>query len=579
MNKVQHEDYVLKGIAACTGIATGRVQLINHQDIHLQEENISEKQIDNEYQKFEEAVNRIKKEIQLTREIAKERNNEEADLIIETQLQILEDPELLVQTHLQITEELNSADKAVWTAFQQFLEVLEHSRNEYMLQRLPDIKEIRDRLVRAIQHTTQQTDLQDSAIIVADWVTPSEVLLAHKSGVKAILCNQGGLTSHAAIVAHALEMPMLIGLRDISRLVTDNECVIVDARHGKAILRPTLSTIRKYKEEEQVEIKLKIERDTVIQRADVTACGEPFTLRANVEFEEELINVERYRCDGIGLLRTESLVLTDVEALSEVGQYQFYSTIVRETEGIITIRLFDIGGDKLSARQQPEKNPFLGERGIRFLLANPDLMRAQLRAILKTAREHPGKIRILVPMVAVLEEWFAFKEVYLSVRSEIGMQNDSLFAPIPLGVMVEVPSLVVQGDQFANYVDFFSIGTNDLTQYIMATDRGNESVASLYDPFQPAVLRAIKWIKFTADKKNIPISVCGEAASNPMFALVLLGMGIKELSMTPNAIPAVKQLLTKITVEQARSITEKVMQCYKMEDVRTLISAYESQLC
>jgi len=567
-------DYIVKGITASKGIATGRVQLINHQDIHLQEVRISESQVEDEINKFEVAVERVKQEIHLTREIAKERKNEEAELIIETQLQILDDPELIVQTHCQIADELFAADKALWTAFQQFLEVLEHSRNDYMLQRLPDIKEIRDRLIRAVQQNTKQTDLKDAAIIVSDWVTPSEVLLAHKSGVKAILCNQGGLTSHATIVAHAMELPMIIGLKAITRLVHDGDCVIVDAIGSKVIINPQFSTIRSYKEHEEKEQKRKLLRELYIQKACLTSCGEPFTLRANLEFVEEIQNVNRYRCDGIGLLRTESLLLADVEAISEKGQIHFYRQIVSESEGPITIRLFDIGGDKLSARRQPEQNPFLGERGIRFLLANPDLMKSQLRAILTVAREYPGRIKILVPMLAVLDEWFAFKQIYLDIRSEIGMNEDEVFQQISLGAMVEVPSLIVQGDQFSKYVDFFSIGTNDLTQYIMATDRGNPAVANLYDSFQPAVLRAIKWMKVAAEKKHIPLSVCGEAASDPVFALTLLGLGITELSMTPNSIPSVKQILLQYSISEAEELANKLLSCDTVEEVHEIVAPY-----
>lgn len=569
------KDFVVKGVTASKGIAIGRAQLLHHEEIHLQEHLIEADQVDAAFAKFESAIEKVKAELSLTREIAKEHSNEEADLILETQLQILEDPELLVQSKELISEELYPADRAVWSAFQLFIDVLEQSRNEFMLQRIPDIKEIRDRLVRSVQQHHQSTDLKESAILVADWVSPSEVVLAHQSGVKAILCNQGGLTSHATIIALAMEIPMIIGLKAVTRMVQDGEIVIVDAVNSQAFINPSFQLVRTYKELEFDQIEQKKALLNIVSRPNVMLCGKPFTLRANLEFAEESENVKRFSCDGVGLLRTESLLLTDGKAITEQGQIHFYSQILANTEGAVTIRLFDIGGDKLPGRRQVETNPFLGERGIRFLLANPDLMRFQLRAILTVANKFPNRVKILVPMVAVLEEWFGFTKLLQEVAHSMENISDEFIDSIPLGAMVEVPSLIVQADLFSKYVDFFSIGTNDLTQYIMASDRGNPLVSTLYDTFQPAVFKAIKWMRDAALRNHKPLAVCGEAASNPVFALALMGLGITELSMTPSSIPEVKRMLTEYSVEQAEVLASRILSCETISQVYEIVKEYQ----
>jgi phosphoenolpyruvate-protein kinase (PTS system EI component) len=289
-----------------------------------------------------------------------------------------------------------------------------------------------------------------------------------------------------------------------------------------------------------------------------------------MEFLEEVDNVKRFGCDGIGLLRTESLLLTDGDALSEAGQIRFYNQILESIDGSVTIRLFDIGGDKLPGRRHPEPNPFLGERGIRYLLSNRDLLRCQLRAIVKVAQQYPNRIKLLVPMVAIIEEWLAFKTEFDDIQTELGKVD------MQLGAMVEVPSLIVQADQFSKYVNYYSIGTNDLTQYIMATDRGNPLVANLYDPLQPAVFKGIKWMYAAAERNNKPLAVCGEAASNPFIAVALMGLGIHELSMTPNAIPEVKRALTSVSLKEAQGIAQQILACETVSEVREVATIFDA---
>ncbi|TNE72130.1 phosphoenolpyruvate--protein phosphotransferase [bacterium] len=563
-------DKTVWGITASKGVAIGKAQLLNHEEIHLSESKITADQADCEWKRIEEAIELIKKEIALTREIAQSTSNAEIDLIIETQLQILSDPELIDQISYHLVDLLNPADVSIWHAFQQFIDIMEQSRNEYMLQRIPDIKEIRDRLIRAVQQQQSNTNLNKASIIVADWVAPGEVVLAHQSGVKAIVCNQGGLTSHAAIIAHAMGIPMVIGLKHITRLVKEDELLIADAIEGCVILSPDDEQLQRFQDLECSQREKREKQFEIISKENTLTCGAPFTLRANLEFLEETDNVRRFGCDGIGLLRTESLLLTDGDAISEAGQERFYSQILASTDGIVTIRLFDIGGDKLPGRRQPEPNPFLGERGIRYLLSNRDILRSQLRAIVKVAQAYPNRIKLLVPMLAIIEEWLAFKEEFETVTFELGK------AELKLGAMVEVPSLIVQADQFSKYVDFYSIGTNDLTQYIMATDRGNPLVANLYDPLQPAVFKGIKWMYAAAERNNKPLAVCGEAASNPFIAVALVGLGITELSMTPNSIPDVKKALTSVSLIEAQSIANQILACETVSDVREIAAIFHN---
>ncbi|MGM0738653.1 MAG: phosphoenolpyruvate--protein phosphotransferase, partial [Bacteroidota bacterium] len=389
-------------------------------------------------------------------------------------------------------------------------------------------------------------------------VSPIEVVTFARNGIKGIICTAGGLTSHAAIIANAMGIPMIIGAKKAMRKGRDGDTVILDGYGEKVIFRPDEETtssyirsIKRHKEEEKLLRK-------VLDKPSETLCGTKIHLQANIDFEEEVLNIEKFRAEGIGLLRTDTLLInTGHLTMDRRRQEEFCQTAFSGCgSAIVTVRLLDVGGDKLLNIKDNEANPFLGWRGVRILLDRRELLRSQLEAICRVAGRYPGRTRILVPMVSNLDEFLEVKKELSDMLLTLKRKGVPVDESIQLGIMVEVPSVALQIRLFAKHVDFFSIGTNDLTQYTLAVDRGNNLIAPLYQPLHPAVLAFISMTVQAGEEYNLPVAVCGELASDPFSAMVLAGLGVRELSMTPRLIPRVKQAIRLHSIEEMEQISE-----------------------
>ncbi|HKJ31766.1 MAG TPA: phosphoenolpyruvate--protein phosphotransferase [Balneolales bacterium] len=576
MNEVkerQKGEMVIEGLSAAPGIAIGPAFIYQRGNIEVDPQKVDSNEIERELQSFEEVRALTIRDLKRISSIGRRGAGNDTSDIIDAQIEIVNDPELQKSVQTQIKEQQFKADFAVCEAFKRYLGLIESSGNKLMIERLVDVRDIRDRMVRKLQHRWQQTNVNERSIIVSDEITPSEIIEFTRNNILAVALNKGGVTAHTSIIANAMSLPLVIGSSIATKVIKNGEKIIVDGTRGRVIIRPCDETLEKYQRLLRQQKRKERNLQKILHLPATTASGEHFSLQANIEFDEELVNIEKFKADGIGLLRTESLFIADGMHLDRSSQEAFYrkSLIVTGNQQV-TIRLFDVGGDKILNETRPEANPFLGWRGIRVLLDRKDLLNDQLYAILKVAGEYPGRIKILLPMISTLEELLEVKNEIAKVQQTLRDEGHIIDKNIKVGIMIEVPSTAIQADGFAPYVDFFSVGTNDLTQYVLAVDRGNTLISNLYQQMHPAVWRLIKMTAEAAAKYNKEIAVCGELASKPFGAMCLMGMGISQFSMVPTAIPKVKKILVTHTLDEMKKLTEEVEHAVSYSDMMKIIN-------
>ncbi len=562
----------LNGLTAVSGLVMGVARIYTKGNININQEPVDDNSIPDEIKKFEKASSNVRQEMDRLTDFAKARDDSETRDILKAQVHIIEDPELVELVNTLIKEKNQRAEKAVYDAFQKFIDLIKSSENSFLVSRLSDLRDVRDRMIHNIQQLDVIASFGKDAIMITEDVSPLEVVTFARSGVTGIVCDTGGLTSHASIIANAMGIPMIIDTKTITRTAQDGDTIILDGYGQHVILRPDEQTtgyyIRAIKRHQEEEKLLR----HVIDKPAETRCGHKVTLQANIDFEEEVLNIEKYRAEGIGLLRTDTLLLNSGPiTMDRKRQESFCQTAFSGSGNFpVTIRLLDVGGDKVLDIKTSEANPFLGWRGVRILLDRRELLRSQMEAICRVAGQYPGRTRILVPMITTIDEFLEVKKELDEIQKQLQKKGVPVDKQVQIGVMVEVPSVAVQACQFAQHVDFFSIGTNDLTQYTMAVDRGNNLISSLYQPLHPSVLTFIAMTVEAGEKHNVPVAVCGELSTDPFGALVLLGMGIKELSMTPRLIPKVKQAIRLHTLEEMQEMAEKMRNSESVEQSKNI---------
>ncbi|HEX6983256.1 MAG TPA: phosphoenolpyruvate--protein phosphotransferase [Balneolaceae bacterium] len=563
----------LSGSPGSSGIIIGKISLYRREDTAVSSEEIDDGEIDLQIEKF----NRAREKAMLgLEELLGEQDDETVIELINTQIEMINDPDLRQRVEMEISKNNQPADSAIHTVFGEYLDVLKQNQDDVLLDRSVDITDIRDRLIQFVNHHFSKAQIEENTILVAGELSPREVIEFSDANIKGIIMGRGGKTSHAAIIARSMGIPTVVGLKKGADAIDDGKEVVLDGNTGKVIVNPMKSTRQKYEKLIEQQLKHQAEMEAFCGEPNETSDDYSFTLRANIEFAEELDSVKKCRAEGIGLLRTESIYLQREHFGDLRMQETFYKAILEGTKPHpVTIRLFDAGGDKFFKRSQKEQNPFLGWRGIRMLLDEEKLLKNQLKAILKTAGCFPGRLRVLVPMVSTLEEVLEVKRLMADVRNELKEEGIAVDEQLPFGVMVEVPSVALQAEVFAGHTDFLSIGTNDLTQYTLAVDRGNELISDLYDQRHPAVWQLIKHVSEAAKKKYIPLAVCGELASDPVSACCLMGMGISELSMSTSAIPAVKKMLRTHSLTEMKQLMKNTLKSETVDDVNRIFSKWE----
>ena len=433
---------------------------------------------------------------------------------------------------------------------------MKESGSELFQQRIVDLENLRDRFIDVICDDKKSFSIEKGTILVTKELSPTELVSLHANGLSGLVMEKGGITSHAALIAQSLEIPCIVSAKNATSKAF-NVKGILDGREGILILDPEKEILDKYKI--KLEKLKKTQRRLLknINEPSLTKSGTEFFLSANIEFESELGQLAKYNAKSIGLLRTEGLLFSNKIGFED--QVRFYESVLSATEGSVTFRLFDVGGDKLNAKIPEEANPFLGWRGIRMLLDEKDLLETQLKALLICAGKNKGRVKILIPMVSVEEEIFELKKVIATLQKDLSGSGYKIDKEIALGAMIEVPSAALNAENLARHLDFMSIGTNDLTQYTMAVDRGNEKICSLYQQQHPSLWKLIKITAEASLKTNTEIAVCGELAGNVLGACGLVGLGIRNLSMIPNAIPRIKEELISHDDSELKELAESFL--------------------
>jgi len=566
--------FKLKGIAASPGIAIGKAFTLTGDVVKVEERNIAPEEVSSEIKKFNRAIVLTRKELADIQAQAKLRMGKEGEEIFDAHHLLLDDKVINEETINQIQRECKSADFAYYKVMQKFQNSLENVNNDYFMGRVADIKDVKRRLIRNIQGKEPRllNNITNPAVIVAYDLSPSETVLLNRQKVLAFATDKGGKTSHVAIMARSLEIPSVVGLKEITKSVQTGDTIIIDGNEGVVIVNPNSSEINRYvklrDEYHEITKELSKIRDLPCRTLD----GKDVELSANLEFPDEINSIITYGARGIGLFRTENLYLSKNELPSETEQFEEYYKVAEKVSPYpVIIRTLDIGGDKKSPSLHipEEDNPFLGWRAIRLCLEKVEIFKTQLHAILRASVM--GNVKIMLPMISCLEEIYRAKSIIDQVKGELQSQNIPFDENIEIGAMIEIPSAAIMADVIAEEVDFLSIGTNDLIQYTLAVDRGNVRVAQLYKRLPPSVLRIIKNVVDAGHNKGVWVGMCGEMAADPLATLILLGLDLDELSVSPSMLPEVKRIIRSVTYEDAERIAEKAIQMKTSEQVETYI--------
>jgi len=560
-----------KGLGVSEGIVIGQVLRMQDGTHHVYHWRIAEADLEAERERFRAAVDLAGRQVLGIKEQAEERFGKDHAYIFDAHLLLLEDEKLIGDIERHIMDHRTNAEWAVKVVGDRLLYLYSQIKDDYLRERGSDVEDVMQRLLVALSGAESQAhSLSEDAVIVAHDLLPSAVAELDLEHARALATDSGGWTSHTAILARGIGIPAVVGLRDFYRRTKTGDRIIVDSTRNEVVLHPSAATLELY----QAETAKRTQRAGIAGLAErgpaQTQDGVAVTLRANVEVPSEFDGVEKYGASGVGLYRSEFLLARRGAMVSEDEQRRAYEAIAKVAgeEGAV-IRLFDLGGESLREQfEEPEKNPALGLRAIRFVLRNEDVMRQQVRAILLAAAS--GRLKIVLPMVADLSD---VKRAQTIIQEETDLLRESgrAFAAVSVGAMIEVPSAVFMASRIARIVDFFELGTNDLVQYTLAVDRGNDEVADWFRTLHPAVLHSIDQSLKAAAGAGIPAIVCGEMASTPAYAVLLVGMGATDLSMTPSSIPRVRRAIAGIDSRDARTIVEECLSCDTADEVENLV--------
>lgn len=558
----------LKGIAISPGIALGNGVLLDRTKMIVERIRVEDNVIEREKERFLGAVNRSMNQLLSIKENLDHGDTGEHLDILNFSIMMLED-ELLSQEVVDfIGAEQVNAEWAINSVLTKKSEAFRKVEDIYMKERLADFYYLGERILRNLHGVHDEISyLAAESVLIAHDLSAVDVVSYAKHHVIGIVTDIGAFTSHSAIVAKSLGIPTVMGLEDITARVTPGDTIFIDGFKGTVILNPDKNELKKFKKRRTDYIKLEKQLLKYAKLRGKTLDDIEISVNANIEIIEELDLARSYGAEGIGMYRTEFLFTNSVYFPDEDEQYENYQQVVSALDSpIVTIRTLDIGGDKFPVGMEPSKrlNPALGLRGIRFSLQEQDMFRKQIRAILRSSAEN--KIRILIPMVSKLSEVLDTKKIIKEIAEELGTGNTW-----EIGVMIETPAAAIIASDISEEVDFLSIGTNDLIQYTLAVDRINEHVSYLYTPFHPAILRLIAGVVDAAHKNSIPVSVCGEMASQLSCVPLLVGMGVDELSMNIHSIPKVKKLLNTITEKDSKEILENSLKLKTEFDIRTYV--------
>ncbi|MDL2121912.1 MAG: phosphoenolpyruvate--protein phosphotransferase [Deltaproteobacteria bacterium] len=574
MTDTGSREIVLTGIDASPGICIGKAYLVDIEGVDVVKKYfISEDDVQDEIKRFKSAVNKAKQQLLTIITNAPEELRDHT-YILETHKVLLKDKMLYGKTIETIKNEKVNAEWALKKVVSDVKSMFKNMSDSYLKERATDIVYVSDHIMRNLvgAETKKIADIDKRVILVANDLSPAEASQINLERIKGFVTDRGGKASHTSIIARTLEIPAVMGLGNATNIIKNDDLIIIDGTVGTVIIHPTEETLLEsgVRGAKYEELKAAITRDSHIQAE--TADGFQLKVMGNIELPEEVVSVIDYGGDGIGLYRTEFQYLSSPSLPNEYELFDKYKDVVEViAPKPVTIRTLDINGDKAFSNNPDyvEANPALGLRAIRYCLKNPDVFRTQLRAILRAAAF--GNVRILIPMISSYEEVIETKRILDEVADALDKEGTLFNRDVELGIMIEVPSAVIIADVLAGEVDFFSLGTNDLIQYSLAIDRGNRHVAHLYHSLHPAIIRMIKRVADVVRDKEIKLFMCGEMAADPINLPILLGLGIDELSMNPQSIPAVKSMIRALKVEDARAFMKDVFKQNTASGVEELV--------
>lgn len=567
---------LIKGIAASDGVAIAKAYLLVEPDLTF-DKNEKVTDVEGEVAKFNNAIEASKVEL------TKIRNNAEVQLgadkaaIFDAHLLVLDDPELIQPIQDKIKNENANAASALTDVTTQFVTIFESMDNEYMKERAADIRDVSKRVLSHILgvELPNPSMIDESVVIVGNDLTPSDTAQLNKEFVQGFATNIGGRTSHSAIMSRSLEIPAIVGTKSITQEVKQGDMIIVDGLNGDVIVNPTEDELIAYQDKRERYFADKKELQKLRDADTVTVDGVHAELAANIGTPNDLPGVIENGAQGIGLYRTEFLYMGRDQMPTEEEQFEAYKEVLEAMDGKrVVVRTLDIGGDKeLSYLNLPEEmNPFLGYRAIRLCLAQQDIFRPQLRALLRASVY--GKLNIMFPMVATINEFREAKAILLEEKENLKSEGHDISDDIELGIMVEIPATAALADVFAKEVDFFSIGTNDLIQYTLAADRMSERVSYLYQPYNPSILRLVKQVIEASHKEGKWTGMCGEMAGDETAIPLLLGLGLDEFSMSATSILKARRQINGLSKNEMTELANRAVDCATQEEVIELVNNY-----
>lgn len=554
----------LKGIAAAPGISIAEAFLYKKEKEEIADGNITD--LEEALVNLDNALAQSKKELRKIFALAVDKLGEKRAAIFEAQIMILDDPVLIASLKERIIKEKKLPEFIVEDEISKYTEIMNHSHEVYMKERSHDIEDIKNRIIRNLKKKKWTSKITNDVVVVTANISPSDTVLFSRVNVKGYVTDFGGLTSHAAIVARSLNIPAVLGLHDATNRISEGDSIIIDGFHGEVIINPTEETIKVYQRKIEQLHKYDEELYKLRELPATTTDGKEIQLLANLDVTEEMDFIIHNCASGIGLVRTEQIFEEYEEFPDEEKQYEVYKKLTEQIyPGIVTIRAFDIGGDKVLPVDLQEPNPMLGWRGVRLLLDNPHLFKTQIRAVLR-ASAHKN-IKFMIPMIASLDEVYESRKLIDECKKELAAEKKQFDKNIHIGIMIEVPSAALMTKEFSGEIDFISIGTNDLIQYLLAVDRGNDIVSKQYQEFHPAVVRILQHIISEGKHAGILVNMCGEMAADVFAVPLLIGLGLESLSVSASAIPQIKKIIRSLNFKELQRLADDCLKLKSEQEI------------
>ena len=564
----------LQGIAVSPGIAIGEALVVDNEGFRIPRRFLPRDAVEDELERLDLAFASAVSEVEHNRQQVADQLGDDYAAIFSAHLQMLRDPRLHEEIEEMIRVRHYSPEYAVSRALRRYAKVFQSLEGQYMAERANDIFDIEKRILRNLlgRRREELSSVTSPVLVLAHNLTPSETANLNPQYSLGFVTEIGGPGSHTAIVAEGLGIPAVVGVGPFLTDVSGGDTVIIDGDQGQIVLHPDEETLARYRHEVEEQRTLAAKLEAIRELPAITQDGQTVDLRGNIEFPYEVQQCQDRGANGIGLYRTEFLYLGRDDDPTEQSHFEAYAAVVEAMlDKPVIMRTLDLGADKMRTLPDPEdeRNPFLGLRSIRLALRNRDLFRTQLRAILRASAL--GDVRVMFPLISTILEFRQAKMVLADAMEDLEEADIPFDREIQVGMMVEVPAAVIMMDRFVEEVDFFSIGTNDLIQYCLAVDRNNKDVANLYTAADPAVIRMIDMAVSQALQHRVPVSTCGQMCGDPIYTMLLLGMGLRSLSVAPAAVPEIKQVCRNVTIEQCQEVAERVRSMESAREIKTYL--------